>query len=197
MSVAFFITAIIAVLTTALAISRANPVHALLFFILSLLSVAFIFYLLGAPFLAALEIITYAGAVMVLFIFVVMLLNPDPRMIQEGQFRRSVADWIGAGVVALVLLIELIWSIAHAGLPPASGGGEVGAATVGATLYGPYLLGVEIVSVLLLSAIAGVRHIGMRHLRREREDVFAARVTSPDSRGNSVFHGTDRPSRTP
>lgn len=198
MTVAFLIAAAIAIATTVLAITRAHPVHALLFLILSLLSVAFIFYLLGAPFLAALEVITYAGAIMVLFIFVVMLLNPGPRLIQTERAWSSAANWTGACVVAAILLIELVWSMRHAGLPPAAhGGGETGPVAVGIALYGPYLLGVEIASLLLLSALVGAWHIGRLYLRREREDVLATRATSPDSRGDSVFHGIDRSSRTP
>jgi NADH-quinone oxidoreductase subunit J len=135
---------------------------------------------------------------MVLFIFVVMLLNPGPRLIQEERVRRSTANWVGACVVAVILLVELIWSMRHAALLPAAhGGGESGPVAVGIALYGPYLLGVEIASVLLLSALVGAWHTGRRRLRREREDVLATRATSPDSGGDSVFHGIDRSSRTP
>ena len=67
--------ATIALVSTILALTRANAAHALIYLILSLLAVAVIFYLIGAPFAAALEVVIYAGAIMVLFIFVIMMLN--------------------------------------------------------------------------------------------------------------------------
>jgi NADH-quinone oxidoreductase subunit J len=75
MLIVFYIAAAVAVLATTIAITRHNVVHALLYLIVSLLAVAVIFYVIGAPFLAALELIIYAGAIMVLFLFVVMMLN--------------------------------------------------------------------------------------------------------------------------
>ena len=78
MNVLFYISAVVAILATLMAISRAHPVHALLYLIVSLLAVALVFFTLGAPFVAALEVITYAGAIMVLFLFVVMMLNLGP-----------------------------------------------------------------------------------------------------------------------
>ena len=71
----FYISAAIAIVSTFLAISRMNAIHALLNLIVSLLAVAVIFFTLGAPFVAALEVIVYAGAIMVVFVFVVMMLN--------------------------------------------------------------------------------------------------------------------------
>ncbi|MDB5015050.1 MAG: NADH-ubiquinone/plastoquinone oxidoreductase chain 6, partial [Daejeonella sp.] len=75
MDIAFYITSVVTIISTLLVITRHNPVNALLYLIVSLLSLSVIFYLLGAPFAALLEIIIYAGAIMVLFIFVIMLLN--------------------------------------------------------------------------------------------------------------------------
>ena len=75
MELAFYIAGAVAVIATLLMLTRANVVHALLYLIVSLLAVAVVFYTLGAPFVAALEVIVYAGAIMVLFVFVVMMLN--------------------------------------------------------------------------------------------------------------------------
>src|SRR6478609_5762160 len=75
MELAFYIASAVAVVSTALMLTRLNIVHALLYLIVSLLGIAVVFYLLGASFVAALEIIVYAGAIMVLFVFVVMMLN--------------------------------------------------------------------------------------------------------------------------
>ncbi len=75
MNLLFYISAVIAVFSTFLVITRKSAVHALLYLIVSLLAVALIFFSLGAPFVAALEVIIYAGAIMVLFVFVIMMLN--------------------------------------------------------------------------------------------------------------------------
>ena len=75
MNILFYLAALVAVVATAMVITRLNTVHALLYMIVSLLALALVFYTLGAPFVAALEIIIYAGAIMVLFVFVVMMLN--------------------------------------------------------------------------------------------------------------------------
>ncbi|HCI87293.1 MAG TPA: NADH-quinone oxidoreductase subunit J, partial [Gammaproteobacteria bacterium] len=71
----FYLAGAIAVISTAAVIVQTNIVHALLYLILSLLAVAVLFYVLGAPFAAALEAIVYAGAILVLFLFVIMMLN--------------------------------------------------------------------------------------------------------------------------
>jgi NADH-quinone oxidoreductase subunit J len=75
MEIAFYLAAAIAIYATVRVITNTNPVHALLSLIVSLLAVAMIFFMLGAPFAGALEVIVYAGAIMVLFVFVVMMLN--------------------------------------------------------------------------------------------------------------------------
>jgi len=75
---AFYFSAGVAVLATFRVITNTNPVHALLYLIISLLAVSMVFFALGAPFAGALEIIVYAGAIMVLFVFVVMMLNLGP-----------------------------------------------------------------------------------------------------------------------
>ena len=75
----FYIAAIVSVVSTTLVVTRSNATHALIYLIVSLLAVAVVFYLMGAPFAAALEIVVYAGAIMVLFVFVVMMLNLNPQ----------------------------------------------------------------------------------------------------------------------
>ena len=86
MAALFYIAALVGVVSTGMVITRLNAVHALLYLIVSLLAVALIFFLLGAPFVAALEVIIYAGAIMVLFLFVVMMLNQGPpAVVQERR----------------------------------------------------------------------------------------------------------------
>ena len=79
----FYSAALVAVFSTVMVITRLNAVHALLFLIVSLLAVAMVFYLLGAHFAAVLEVIVYAGAIMVLFVFVIMMLNLGKTTVEQ------------------------------------------------------------------------------------------------------------------
>jgi NADH-quinone oxidoreductase subunit J len=163
MNVVFLLSAAIAVLATLMAILQRNLVRALLYMIASLLSVAVIFFILGAPMVAALEIIIYAGAIMVLFVFVLMMLDVAPAAQAEKGERLALLRWLGPGLLSLVLLGELIVVL----LPHA---GEtirvqsVSPKQLGLALFGPYLLAVELASLLLLSGL-----IGAFHLARQRD----------------------------
>ena len=85
MNSAFYISGAVAIVATVLAISRLNAIHALLYFIVSLLAAGAVFFALGAPFVAALVVIVNAGAIMVLFVFVVMMLNLGPQAIEQER----------------------------------------------------------------------------------------------------------------
>ncbi len=85
MTVAFYLAGVVAVIATLLVVTRRNTIHALLYLVVSLFAVAVVFYTLGAPFVAALEVIVYAGAIIVLFLFTVMLLNIG----HEAEGRRA------------------------------------------------------------------------------------------------------------
>lgn len=91
-------------------ITHTNPVHALLYLIVSLLAISAVFFSLGAYFAAALEIIVYAGAIMVLFVFVVMMLNLGNVQQQERDWMKPTV-WIGHGLLSLALLVVLIVAI--------------------------------------------------------------------------------------
>jgi len=166
MTTVFYVSAAIAVVATALAISRTNGVHALLYLIVSLLAVALVFFTLGAPFIAALEVIIYAGAIMVLFIFVAMMFNLGQESVpQERQWLKP-GMWSMPSILAAILLAELIDVIA-AGNSRAVETGSVEPQEVGIVLFGPYLLGVELASLLLLSALVGAYHVGRRTRKSE------------------------------
>ena len=160
MNVVFYLSGAVAVLCTLLAITRANAVHALLYLIVSLLSVALVFFALGAPFVAALEVIIYAGAIMVLFLFVIMMLNLDPENIRRESRLLSPRMWIGPAALAAVLLIELAYALVAPGAGQPSGVGVASPKEVGIALFGPYLLGVELASMLLLAGLVGAYHLG-------------------------------------
>jgi NADH-quinone oxidoreductase subunit J len=163
MNAAFYIATAVAVISTILVITQLNPVHALLYLIVSLMSVAMIFYLLGAPFAAALEVIVYAGAIMVLFVFVVMMLNRGPQTVVQERGWITTGMWWGPCLLAAVLLAELLY-VMVAGGDAAVVGRAVDAKAVGTALFGPYLLGVELASLLLLAGLVGAYHLGRRPL---------------------------------
>jgi NADH-quinone oxidoreductase subunit J len=152
----FYIAAVVAVIATILVITRHNLVHALLYLVVSLFAVAVVFYTLGAPFVAALEVIVYAGAIMMLFLFAVMLLN----LRADDAARVPARYWAGPGILAAVLLAELIYGVGAADHTLKSG--VVGPQAVSQSLFGPYVLGVELASMLLLAALIGARHISGR-----------------------------------
>jgi len=166
MEFAFYLSAFIAVISTVMVITRRNAVHGVLYLIVSLLALAIAFYVLGAPFAAALEVIVYAGAIMVLFVFVIMILNVgEPANQRESQWLR-LRTWIGPLGLTLVLLVELLFLFAN---PLGSSGAatSINPKDVGISLFGPYLLAVEIASMLLLSGLVGAYHIGRSLVTRQ------------------------------
>ena len=161
MNIIFYLSAAVAVVSTVLVITRLNAVHALLYLIVSLLSVALIFFTLGAPFVAALEVIIYAGAIMVVFIFVIMVLNLGPEATTQENQWLSPAMWTGPAILVALLLAELVYVLAGSSSQLTEGNFDP--QQVGLALYGPYLLGVELASMLLLLAgLVGAYHLGRR-----------------------------------
>jgi NADH-quinone oxidoreductase subunit J len=161
MITAFYIAATVAVISTFMVITRLNAVSALLYMILSLLSLAVIFYLLGAPFVAALEIIIYAGAIMVLFVFVVMMLNLGDASKEQEKKWLSQRSWIGPAILSAVMLGEIIYILLFSVREPTSGV-VIGPKEVGMSLFGPYMIGVELAAMLLIAGIVGAYHLGKR-----------------------------------
>lgn len=162
MNFLFYISALVAVISTVLVITRTNAVHALLYLIVSLLAVALLFFALGAPFVAALEVIIYAGAIMVLFIFVIMMLNLGGEAAKQEARLLTPGIWIGPSVLVMVLAAELIYLFATGQERP-SAGGEISPKEIGITLFGPYVIGVELASMLLLAGLVGAYHLGRPH----------------------------------
>jgi NADH-quinone oxidoreductase subunit J len=162
MHLLFYLSALIAVLSTVMVITRANTVHALLYLIVSLLAVAMIFFVLGAPFVAALEVIIYAGAIMVLFIFVIMMLNLGGAHVKEEALLLSPGIWKGPAILCACLAAELIY-LFTADQARLSAVTEVTPKQVGMALLGPYVLGVELASMLLLAGLVGAYHLGRPH----------------------------------
>ena len=160
MEFAFYFAAGVAVVATLRVITNTNPVHALLYLIVSLLAVSMCFFSLGAPFAGVLEIIVYAGAIMVLFVFVVMMLNLGPAAsVQERQWMTP-GIWGGPAMMSLALLCELLYVLFGNHSGAAIGLTTVDAKAVGISLFGPYLLVVELASMLLLAAAVTAFHLG-------------------------------------
>ncbi len=158
MDVFFYIAGLVAILSTIMAISGRNAIHSLLYLILSLLAISVVFYLLNAPFIAALEVIIYAGAIMVLFIFVTMMLNIGLERTTEKKWLNP-RMWIVPSILAAILLVNLILAMKNmkkldfnnqAILPK----------QVGISLFSTYLLAVEIAAILLMAGVIGAYHLG-------------------------------------
>ena len=197
MEVAFYIAAAVAIIATVLMLTGLNVVHALLYLIVSLLAVAVVFYVIGAPFVAALEVIIYAGAIMVLFVFVIMMLNLGEHAVSMERGWLMPGIWIGPTVLAGLLLVEVAYLVAGGG-GAYMGAGMVEPKQVGIVLFGPYVIGVELASMLLLAGLVGAYHLGVR--TTPRSEIRHARDTDTRwaaPRRDPVLPGTDRPARTP
>ena len=161
----FYLIAATIVASTAVAITRRNLVHAVVYLIFSYFGTALLFYLFGAPLLAALEVIVYAGAIMVLFLFVVMMIRIEHP--EEVLFPRS--QWIPAAAFGLIYLAAALMMIFTA---PGTG---VGLAMLWATprefalyVFQNHWFLVEIISMLLLVALIGALRLGIKPVRSEQ-----------------------------
>jgi NADH-quinone oxidoreductase subunit J len=159
MSLVFYTSAAIAVIATAMAITRTGIVHALLYFIVSLLAVAVVFFVLGAPFIAAVVVIINAGAIMVLFVFALSMFEVTPQTAGQERPWLKPKTWIGPVVLSLILIGELAFCMEFTphGRPGTS---AVDPRQIGLGLFGPYLLAGELASILLLAGILGAFHLG-------------------------------------
>jgi NADH-quinone oxidoreductase subunit J len=161
MDLLFYIAATVSVVATIRVITHFHAVHALLYLIVMLLSLAIIFFLLGAPFAAALEIIIYAGAIMVLFVFVIMLLNQGPLTVNQERAWLRPRMWLGPSILALALL-GVVGFILLSSDKPVIESVPIGPKDVSISLYGPYVIGLELASMLLLPGLIGAYHLGRR-----------------------------------
>ena len=159
----FLVIALVAVVAAVGVTWFRNPVHSALSLVATLFCVAILFLSLGAEFLAAVQVLVYAGAIMVLFLFVITLLNPL-RLEAPDRLRNQA---IFAGILALVLMVEMYFVIQSGVLaavpataPPLPASGNVEA--LGLSLYSTWLVPFEMTSVLLLVAIVGAVVLGRR-----------------------------------
>ncbi len=155
----FYILAAVSVIATLFAISEKHPVHAIVFLVTSFFSLAVIFYLLAAPLIAVFEVIIYAGAIMVLFLFVIMMLDlGSPADAKRPPLRHCLPALVLAGIV-LICLTLLIGNRLGAG---AATEHLVSVKEFAATLFGHYGVAIEIISMQLLFALVGGLYLGRR-----------------------------------
>jgi NADH-quinone oxidoreductase subunit J len=164
----FLIFAALALVSAVVVVAHKNPVYSTLSLVLTLFAVAVLFVLLGAPFLGALQILVYAGAIVVLFLFVIMLLNVQREEHQpSGQIvQRVVAT---AAAVAFFLMLGGLFRHAGASAPTLAPLSEnlVGLRPLARALFTEYLLPFEIVGLLLLVAVIGATVVAKRPTAEE------------------------------
>lgn len=161
--VIFYVLAAVIISATALAITRSNLVHAVVYLIISFLGTALLFYLLGAPMLAALEVIIYAGGIMVLFLFIIMTLRFQTAA-TEGEVPEHWFFPVIVGTLSLSVIIALLFT------DPESGTAVMAAMATpfefGHFVFKTYWFAVEVVSFLLFVALVGALYLGRDKGRR-------------------------------
>ncbi len=167
-SVIFYLLSIITLTATGMAVTRRNLVHAALWLVVSFFGTSLLFYLLGAPFLAALEVIIFAGAIMILFLFIIMTLRKEAAPRSFGEVWRQWRLPSLLGLISLVLIGFFILSAAgsyHRLMPMMAAPIDFGR-----FLVTDYWLPVEIVSFLLFVALVGVLYLGRATDELEEEE---------------------------
>jgi NADH-quinone oxidoreductase subunit J len=164
----FYFFAAVSVVASLLVIGQRNPVYSVLLLIASFGALSGLYVLLEAPFIAVIQIIVYAGAIMVLFLFVVMLLNAPqeetgvdarlPAMLRPGPMR------FGA-ILAAALVVELVWAVTRGPAEAFPGAGVSSVQVLGRVLFTDYAFAFEVTSLLILVAMIGAVLLA----RRDRE----------------------------
>lgn len=157
----FAIFGTIAVTGAVMVVTRRHPMASALYLILTLFAVAALFVLRQAHFLAAIQVIVYAGAVVVLFVFVIMLINvPEHRLPAERVTGLKLLGVVAAGL----LILETAVVARRFAIPPAGETDAGSVAAVGRALFTDYLLAFEVTSVLLLAAVIGAMTLAKRKI---------------------------------
>lgn len=166
--VGFYALAAVAIFASLRVVTHANPVHAILAMMVLLLSIAGIMFIIGAPFAGALEIVVYAGAILVLFVFVIMMLNLGT--VNERQEER----WLDAKTWAVptgltVIIAVVLYTMIGANHEEAAviGGVSISAKMVGTALFSKYIMLVELAALLLLAALVAAYHLGKKSIDDE------------------------------
>ena len=185
-AVAFYVLALVSIAAAVSVIFARNPVHSVLSLILAFFSAAGLFVLLGAEFLAMLVIVVYVGAVAVLFLFVVMMLDVDFVQLRQGFARYLPAG----GVVAAVLLVEMVLVSSTVAAKGAAANSTLAAPTsvtnaeaIGRVLYTDYVYFFQAAGIVLLIAMIGAIVLTLHHRPHVRRQVIADQVGRTPARG--------------
>lgn len=177
MQIAFYVMAAITCLSGVAVITQRNPVHSVLFLILAFFSAAGLFVLIGAEFLAMLLVVVYVGAVAVLFLFVVMMLDVDFNKLRQG-FTNYLPIGLVVGVVLAVEMVIISLRVAENGAaagnaPQAFTATQSNIQTIGSVLYTDYAYLFEAAGFVLLVAMVGAIVLTLRHRPHvKRQDIF-------------------------
>jgi NADH-quinone oxidoreductase subunit J len=182
-AIMFYLFAGVAIASGVMVVASRNPVHSVLFLILAFFNAAGLFLLMGAEFLAMILVIVYVGAVAVLFLFVVMMLDIDFAQLRQGFMRYLPAGaFVGFLLLAELLLIFGNWTLAPGGIAaprPAGGVALTNTRALGDILYTRYLLAFQAAGLILLVAMIGAIVLTLRHrvdVRRQRIALQIART---------------------
>ena len=184
----FYLFASVCVASAFMVIAARNPVHAVLFLILAFFNAAGLFVLLGAEFLAMILVVVYVGAVLVLFLFVVMMLDVDFAELREGFLQ-----YLPMGVlIGLILLVELVLvlggmlvtpeAVSGASAPMAAPADVSNVAAIGEVLYTRYFLFFQLAGLILLIAMIGAIVLTLRHkVGVKRQDIRVQNARMPET----------------
>lgn len=167
----FWATAIVSITSAVFMLTNTNPVRSALALVVNFFTLAVFYVLLDAHFLAAVQVIVYAGAIMVLFLFVIMLLGVDRREdLSESIFLQRVAGFLGGGALIALTVYTVraaFDAVPFTGLDQANEGGNVEG--LGRLLFSDYLFPFEVTSLLLIVAAIGAMVIGKRRAPEDTE----------------------------
>jgi NADH-quinone oxidoreductase subunit J len=169
--VLFYVFAAIAVGSTLLVVVQSNPVYSVLLLIASFIGLAGLYVLLNAPFVAVIQIIVYAGAIMVLFLFVVMLLNAPREEIVQSSVAASAGTRAAGAVLAAAFAAELAWALTRSRVlasAPLQARTSHSVSQIGQRLFQEYAFAFEATSILILVAMVGAITLAGRHLSEKK-----------------------------
>jgi NADH-quinone oxidoreductase subunit J len=180
-AILFYVFAVAAVGAGAMVVAARNPVHSVLFLILAFFNTAALFVLIGAEFLAMILVIVYVGAVAVLFLFVVMMLDIDFAELRSGFVRYlPIGALVGLVLLAELVLISVSWALGPTGsvVAAATPSGAVvdNTRALGEILYTRYLFAFQMAGLILLVAMIGAIVLTLRHRADVRRQSIAAQL---------------------
>lgn len=181
-AILFYLFAVAAVGAGVMVVAARNPVHSVLFLILAFFNTAGLFILIGAEFLAMILVIVYVGAVAVLFLFVVMMLDIDFVELRSGFVRYlPIGGLVGLVLLAELILVSVSWAVTPAGtvvgvVAPAGVAALSNTRALGDILYTRYVFAFQAAGLILLVAMIGAIMLTLRHRTDVRRQSIAAQL---------------------